>query len=76
MITIYMKNRPWGGEPRYDFIRVVSRSPEVAHGFRIDGAALVSEPISISYLQKFSGWYHPATSWEVEEFQRLGGSAQ
>ncbi len=72
MIIIYAKNRPWGGEPRFDFLKVVSR--DSVNGYRIDASTLKVETIPAAYLQKYTGWYHPATSWEIEEFRRLGGS--
>jgi hypothetical protein len=72
MITIYAKNRSWGGEPRFDFIKVVSR--DSISGYKIDASTLKAETMSAAYLQKYSGRYHPATSWEIEEFRKLGGS--
>jgi hypothetical protein len=74
VITIYMKNRPWSGEPRCDFLRVVSTNPDVVRGYRIEGARLAHESIAADYLQKYLGWYHPATAWEIEEYHRMGGS--
>jgi hypothetical protein len=73
MITLYTKNRPWSGEPRCDFIRVLSENPESARGYRIEGAQLAAEPIPDGYLRKYVGWYHPATAWEIEEFHRMAG---
>ncbi len=75
MISLYMKNRPWSGEPRCDFLRVISENPAVVRGYRMDGARLSPEPVPDGYLRKFRGWYHPATAWEIEEFQRMGGGA-
>jgi hypothetical protein len=74
MITLYMKNRPWSGHPRCDFVRVARRLPPEIKGFRIDGAnRLAEESIEPEYLRKYGGWYHPATAWEIEEYRRLGG---
>ena len=73
MITLLMKNRPWSGHPRCDFIRIVSESPQKIEGYRIDGARLSPEPTPGTYLKTHGGWYHPATAWEIEEYRRLGG---
>jgi hypothetical protein len=73
MITLMMKNRPWSGQPRADFIRILSDFPPVFKAFRIDGRGLVEEPAASDYLETFKAWYHPATSWEMEEFRNLGG---
>jgi hypothetical protein len=75
MISVYAKNRQWSGNPRCDFVLVVSGDPQLLKGFRIDGGRLASEPAPAGYLEQFGGWYHPATSWEIEEFRRLGGGA-
>ncbi len=74
MIALYMKNRPWSGEPRCDSVHVVSERPPVMKGYRLDGARLVSETLPPGYLVRFRGWYHPATAWEIEEYRRLGGA--
>ncbi len=74
MITLYMKTRPWNGQPRCDYVRVISQSPLQIKGFRINGANKLSEEaIDSEYLRKYGGWYHPATAWEIEEYRRLGG---
>jgi hypothetical protein len=73
MIALYMKNRPWSGHPRCDYIRVISEKPLEIRGFKIDGGHLAEEPAANGYLARFAGWYHPATAWEIEEFRRLGG---
>ncbi len=73
MIVLYMKNRPWSGEPRCDYVRVVSVQPARMQGYRMDGARLVSVTLPAGYLERFRGWYHPATAWEIEEYRRLGG---
>jgi len=73
MIALYMKNRPWSGHPRCDYLRVISERPLEIRGYRIDGGRLSEEPAPNGYLSKFAGWYHPATAWEIEEFRRLGG---
>jgi hypothetical protein len=73
MIALYMKNRPWSGHPRCDYIRVVSQEPPQIHGYRIDGGRLAEESTPNGYLAKYAGWYHPATAWEIEEYRRLGG---
>ena len=73
MIALYMKNRPWSGLPRCDYIRVVSDAPLEIRGYRIDGGRLAEESAPNGYLAKYSGWYHPATAWEIEEYRRLGG---
>ncbi|MGA2764291.1 MAG: hypothetical protein ABSG17_13090 [Spirochaetia bacterium] len=73
MISIYMKNRPWTGNPRCDYVRVISREPDRIVGYRIDGARLAEEAVAPGYLDRFGGWYHPATAWEIEEYRRLGG---
>ncbi len=73
MISIYMKNRPWTGNPRCDYVHVISNEPEKMVGYRIDGARLAEEAVSPGYLDRFKGWYHPATAWEIEEYRRLGG---
>ncbi len=73
MIVLYMKNRPWSGEPRCDYVRVVSRQPPRILGYRVEGARLVSITLPLGYLDRFRGWYHPATAWEIEEYRRLGG---
>jgi len=75
MITLLMKNRQSSGLPRCDFIRIVSANPRVIEGFRIDGGRLEKEPIPQEYLDRYAGWYHPATSWEIEEYRRYGGTA-
>ena len=75
MIALYMKNRPWNGQPRCDYVRVISQKPLQIKGFRIDGANKLSEEaVDAGYLQKYGGWYHPATAWEIEEYKRLGGA--
>jgi hypothetical protein len=74
MITLYMKNRPWSGEPRCDFLKILSENPRVLRGYRIDGAGLAHEPVPDDYLLKYTGWYHPATAWEIEEFHRMSGT--
>jgi hypothetical protein len=77
MIALYMKNRPWNGQPRCDYVRVISQIPLQIKGFRIDGASkLLEETIDAGYLQKYGGWYHPATAWEIEEYRRLGGMVE
>ena len=68
-----MKNRPWSGEPRYDYVRIVSVQPPEMKGYRVQGARLVPVTLPAGYLDRFSGWYHPATAWEMEEYRRLGG---
>jgi hypothetical protein len=73
MIVLYMKNRPWGGEPKCDYVRIISPQPAQIRGYRIDGTRLIQEKIPEGYLRQHSGWYHPATSWEIEEYRRLGG---
>jgi hypothetical protein len=83
MIVVYMKNRPSSSHPRADFIQVVSplggggQAPApggpALRGYRMDGTRLVEEPTPPGYLQKYGGWYHPATAWEIEEFRHLGG---
>ena len=73
MIVLYMKNRPWGGEPRCDFVRVISVRPPQIRGYRIDAGRLVRLALPEGYLVQFRGWYHPATAWEMEEYRRLGG---
>ena len=73
MIVLYMKNRPWSGEPRCDYIRIVSARPPQLRGYRIDGARLVPVLLPAGYLDRFRGWYHPATAWEMQEYRRLGG---
>jgi hypothetical protein len=73
MIALLMKNRLWSGHPRCDFIRIVSENPQAIEGYRIDGARLTREPTPNGYLQTYRGWYHPATSWEIEEYRRYGG---
>ncbi len=75
MISLYMKNRPWNGQPRCDYLRVISEQPLQVTGYRIGGAnKLEEEPVDPGYLVKYRGWYHPATSWEIEEYRRLGGA--
>jgi hypothetical protein len=76
MISIYVKNRPWNGHPRCDFIRVISETPLAIKGYRIDrsGAKLSEESTPDGYFNLYFSWYHPATAWEIEEFKRLGGS--
>ena len=76
MIVLYMKNRPWSGEPRCDFVHVVSRQPPKMRGYRVEGARLVAQALPPGYLTRYQGWYHPATSWEIEEYRRLGGSLE
>ena len=73
MIVLYMKNRPWSGEPRCDYLRVISSQPPKMRGYRVEGARLVPEALPPDYLTRYRGWYHPATSWEIEEYRRLGG---
>jgi hypothetical protein len=73
VIVLYTKNRPWSGEPRCDYVRVMSEWPPVTCGYRIDGARLVTQTLPPGYLERYWGWYHPATSWEIEEYRRLGG---
>ena len=73
MIALYIKNRPWSGEPRCDYVHVVSEQPPQMRGYRIDGGRLVAESLTAGYLKRYQGWYHPATSWEIEEYRRLGG---
>ena len=73
MIVLYMKNRPWSGEPRCDYVRVVSVRPARVAGYRIEGARLVPLELPPGYLERFRGWYHPATAWEIQEYRRLGG---
>jgi hypothetical protein len=73
VIALYMKNRPWSGEPRCDYVHVVSEQPVLMRGYRIDGARLVPETLPSGYLKRYGGWYHPATAWEIEEYRRLGG---
>ena len=73
MITLYMKNRPWNGQPRADYVRVVSQAPEQLEAFRVDGGKLAAEPVPVGYLRRYGAWYHPATSWEIEEYRRMGG---
>jgi hypothetical protein len=75
MISLYMKNRPWNGHPRCDYVRVISEQPLQIKGYRIDRAnKLEEEPVDPHYLGKYRGWYHPATAWEIEEYRRLGGA--
>jgi hypothetical protein len=71
MISVYARNRQCSGHPRCDFLLVVAESPQVLKGFRIDGGRLANESTPTGYLQQYAGWYHPATSWEIEEFRRL-----
>jgi hypothetical protein len=71
MITVFVKNRPWSGEPHCDFVRVISQSPQVVQGFMNDGFRLKRVPIPEDYLKTYSGWFHPATAWEMSEFQRM-----
>jgi len=74
MIALYIKNRPWNGQPTCDYVRVVSQTPLQVEGFRIDRAnRLAKEAIDSEYLKRYGGWYHPATAWEIEEYKRLGG---
>ena len=73
MIALYMKNRPWSGHPRCDYVRVISERPLKIRGYKIYGGRLAEEPAPNGYLATFAGWYHPATSWEIEEYRRLGG---
>jgi hypothetical protein len=74
VIVLYIKNRPWSGEPRCDYVRVMSEWPPVLCGYRVEGARLVLQALAPGYLERFWGWYHPATAWEIEEYRRLGGS--
>jgi hypothetical protein len=76
MIALYMKNRPWPGEPHCDYIRVLSEEPLRIVGFRMDGIRLKKEPLPETYLKQYAGWYHPATCWEIEQYRRLLGSAR
>lgn len=73
MITLYIKNRPWGGEPRCDYVRVISARPPRIVGYRLEGGRLISVAIPAEYLVKFRGWYHPATAWEIQEYRGLRG---
>ena len=73
MIALYMKNRPWSGEPRCDYVHVLSERPQVTHGYRVEGARLLSVTLPPGYLSRYRGWYHPATSWEIQEYRRRGG---
>jgi len=73
VIALYTKNRPWGGEPRCDYLHIVSEQPPLIHGYRISGTRLLPQPLPPGYLLRFRGWYHPATAWEIEEYRRLGG---
>jgi hypothetical protein len=83
MISLYVKNRPWNGHPKCDFVHVLSEVPLSTKGYRIDrtGARLAEEPTPnssangkvMAYLNLYFSWYHPATAWEIEEFKRLGG---
>jgi len=75
MIPLYVKNRPWNGHPRCDYIQVLSENPQQIQGYRIDrsGAKLAEEPTPNSYLNLYFSWYHPATAWEIQEFKRLRG---
>jgi hypothetical protein len=75
MICLYVKNRPWNGHPRCDFIRVITENPLLIKGYRINrtGAKLDEEPTPTGYFNLYFSWYHPGTSWEIEEFKRLGG---
>jgi hypothetical protein len=54
---------------------VLSQAPERLEGFRIDGGRLKTEPVPTGYLKQYGAWYHPATSWEREEYRRMGGKA-
>jgi hypothetical protein len=71
VITVFVKNRPWSGEPHCDFVRVVSQSPQVIKGYVNDGLRLKQVPIAEDYLKTYSGWFHPATAWELTEFKRM-----
>jgi hypothetical protein len=71
VITVFVKNRPWSGEPHCDFVRVVSQSPQVIKGYVNDGLRLKQVPIPEDYLKTYSGWFHPATAWELTEFKRM-----
>ena len=73
MISLYVKNRPWNGHPRPDYIHVLAESPEKLAAYRIDGGRLAEEPLTAGFMRRYQGWYHPATSWEMEEYRRLGG---
>jgi hypothetical protein len=81
MISLLMKNRPWSGHPRPDFIKITAEGVLVTadtmiatiQGYRIDGGRLAPEPTPNGYLKQYWGWYHPATAWEIEEFKHLGG---
>ncbi len=73
MISLYVKNRPWNGQPTADYVRVMSVRPDKLSGFRINGGTLAVVPTPPDYLRRFGGWFHPATAWEIEEFRRLGG---
>jgi len=74
VIALYVKNTPWNGHPRCDYVRVLSEEPLAIRGFRIEGRAVVEEPTAGTYLATYRGWYHPATAWEMEEFRRRGGA--
>jgi hypothetical protein len=74
MISLYVKNRPWSGHPRCDYVRIMADAPLAIKGFRINGARVVEEPTVGTYLSTYRGWYHPATAWEIEEFRRMGGA--
>ena len=72
-----MKNSLRMREPPYDFVRVLSQKPPRYRGYRIDrdhGPCLLQEEIPDTYLAEHRGWYHPATSWEIERYRELGGS--
>jgi hypothetical protein len=71
VITVFVKNRPWSGEPHCDFVRVVSQFPQVIKGYAHDGFRLKQIPIPTDYLKTYSGWFHPATAWEIAQFHRM-----
>ena len=71
MIAVFVKNRPWSGEPHCDFVQVVSQSPQVIKGYVNDGLRLKQICVPTDYLKTYAGWFHPATAWEIRQFQRM-----
>ena len=56
VITLYMKNRPWNGQPRADYVHVLSQAPERLEAFRVDGGRLATEPVPSGYLKQYGAW--------------------
>jgi hypothetical protein len=59
--------------PHIVFIRILTDKPLKILGYKIINERLSRLSIPVDFMEKYKGWYHPATAWEIEEYRRLGG---